>query len=210
MTSKRSGTSTHQSTHSRRKPPAATKTRKPRSGISNHPMDVEAATQRRVPPRGAADEPSWIRDVEGAEVGEFVARTVADVMTSPAIIMEAVQVVSDAARAMRDGDIGNVLVTEEGRLVGILTDRDVVVRVLAEGLNPAQTALGVVCSRDLTTLAPGDAIESAVARMREGAIRRVPVVEDGRPVGILALGDLAVERDPASVLGQISATPPTR
>jgi CBS domain-containing protein len=75
------------------------------------------------------------------------------------------------------------------------------------------TALGDVCSRDLTTLSPSDAIETAVARMRESAVCRlpvVPVVEEGRPVGILALGDLAVERDPESVLGEISAAPPTR
>jgi CBS domain-containing protein len=131
-------------------------------------------------------------------------------MTSQPTALEAIQVVSEAARAMRDGDIGDVLVTEEGRLVGIMTDRDVVVRVLAEGLDPARTALGVVCSRELTTLDPGDAIDTAVTLMRESAIRRLPVVESGRPVGILALGDLAVERDPQSVLGEISSAPPTR
>jgi CBS domain-containing protein len=60
------------------------------------------------------------------------------------------------------------------------------------------------------SLPPPFAIETAVARMRESAIRRLPVVEEGRPVGILALGDLAVERDPESVLGKISAAPPTR
>jgi signal-transduction protein with cAMP-binding, CBS, and nucleotidyltransferase domain len=109
--------------------------------------------------------------------------------------------VSDAARAMRDGNIGDVLVTEGGQLVGIMTDRDLVVRVLAEGLDPSRTPLGTVCSRELTTVSPGDAIETAVARMRDSAIRRLPVVEDGRLVGILALGDLAVEREPESVLG---------
>lgn len=194
----------------RSKPSTKTRRRTPPSGIANQPSDEERVLQQRLPPRGVADEPSWTRSVEGAEVGELVARTVADVMTPQPTVMEAAQAVSEAARVMRDGDIGTMLVTEEGRLVGILTDRDVVVRVVAEGLNPADTALGVVCSRELAMLNPSDAIETAVARMRESAIRRLPVVEDGRPVGILALGDLAVERDPGSVLGEISAAPPTR
>jgi CBS domain-containing protein len=194
----------------RNPPPMAKPNRKKASGISNQPVDAEKATQARVPSRGIVDEPSWTRDVEGTEEGELLARTVADVMTSAPTALEAARVVSDAARAMRDSDIGDVLVTEEGRLIGIMTDRDVVVRVLGEGLDPASTSLGAVCSRELTTVGPGDAIETAAARMRERAVRRVPVVEDGRPVGIVALGDLAVEREPESVLGTISAAPATR
>jgi CBS domain-containing protein len=139
-----------------------------------------------------------------------VPQTVADVMTAQPTVLEATQTVSDAARAMRDGNIGNVLVTEGDQLVGIVTDRDLVVRVLAEGLDPSRTPLGTVCSRELTTVSPGDAIETAVARMRESAIRRLPVVEDGRLVGILALGDLAVEREPESGLGDINAAPRKR
>jgi CBS domain-containing protein len=182
----------------------------PSGGISNRPADEEQARQERLPPRGTSDEPSWTRQVEGTEGGELMAKTVGDVMTSQPTALDAGASVPDAARAMRDRDIGDVLVTQDGLLVGILTDRDVVVRVLAEDRDPMNTALGDVCSRDLTTLSPSDAIETAVARMRESAVRRLPVVEEGRPVGILALGDLAVERDPESVLGEISAAPPTR
>lgn len=138
-----------------------------------------------------------------------MARTVRDVMTPQPTMLDATDFISDAARAMRDGNIGDVLVTQDGRLIGILTDRDVVIRVLADGRDPDKTALGDVCSRHLTTLSPNDAIETAVAKMRESAIRRLPVVEEGRPVGIVALGDLAVERDPQSALGEISAAPPT-
>jgi CBS domain-containing protein len=179
-------------------------------GISNQPAAEERARQERLPPRGTTEEPSWTRQVRGTEGGELMAKTVGDVMTPQPTTLNATASVPDAARAMRDGNIGDVLVTQDGRLVGILTDRDVVVRVLAEGRDPAKTALGDVCSRDLTTLRPNDAVETAVAKMRESAIRRLPVVEEGRPVGVVALGDLAVERDPESVLGGISAAPPTR
>jgi CBS domain-containing protein len=135
---------------------------------------------------------------------------VRDVMTREPTMMEASELVPTAARAMRDSNIGDVLVTENGRLLGILTDRDIVVRVLAEGRDPARTTVSDVCSRELTTLGPDDAIDVAVASMREGAVRRLPVVEDGRPVGVVSLGDLAAERDPRSALGQISGAPPNR
>jgi CBS domain-containing protein len=191
-------------------PPAPKPPRTTTSGISNQLTDEESASQARLPPRKVADEPSWTRELEDAEEGELVPQTVADVMTAQPTVLEATQTVSDAARAMRDGNIGNVLVTEGDQLVGIVTDRDLVVRVLAEGLDPSRTPLGTVCSRELTTVSPGDAIETAVARMRESAIRRLPVVEDGRLVGILALGDLAVEREPESGLGDINAAPRKR
>jgi CBS domain-containing protein len=158
----------------------------PSAGISNRPAAEEQARQERLPPRGTSDEPTWTRQVEGTEGGELVAKTVGDVMTSQPTALDATASVPEAARAMRDGNIGDVLVTQDGLLVGILTDRDVVVRVLAEDRDPVNTALGDVCSRDLTILSPSDAIETAVAKMRESTVRRLPVVEEGRPVGILA------------------------
>ena len=84
------------------------------------------------------------------------------------------------------------------------------VRALAEGRDPARTTVGEICSRELTTLSPNDAIGDAEKTMRARAIRRVPVVEGGRPVGIVSLGDLAVEKNPDSTLGGISAAPPNR
>ncbi len=97
-----------------------------------------------------------------------------------------------------------------GQIQGILTDRDIVVRALAEGRDPARTTVGEICSRELTTLCPDDAIGDAEKIMRDQAIRRLPVVEEGRPVGIVSLGDLAVEKNPESTLGGISAAPPNR
>jgi CBS domain-containing protein len=134
-----------------------------------------------------------------------------EIMTQNPVTVQTTDSVLAAARSMRDGNIGDVVVVDQGAIHGILTDRDIVVRALAEGRDPARTTVGEICSRELTILAPEDAIGDAVAIMRDKAIRRLPVVDGGgRPVGIVSLGDLAVERDPESMLGGISAAPPNR
>jgi CBS domain-containing protein len=116
--------------------------------------------------------------------------------------------VIEAARVMRKNDIGDVVVTDGPRLWGILTDRDIVVRALAEGLDPQGTMVGDICSRELVTVTPDDTLGHAVTLMREKAIRRLPVVEDGAVVGIVSIGDVAVDRDRRSALADISAAPP--
>lgn len=113
----------------------------------------------------------------------------------------------EAARHMRDNDIGDVLVTKDGRLCGIVTDRDLVVRCLAEQ-NAADITVGELCSQDLVTVSPNDDVDKAIRLMAEKDIRRLPVVDGDDAVGILSLGDLAVERDPQSVLADISAAAP--
>ncbi|HEX2023932.1 MAG TPA: CBS domain-containing protein [Acidimicrobiales bacterium] len=135
--------------------------------------------------------------------------TVQDVMTTDPVALEASKPVIEAAKRMRDEDIGDVIVMEGGGICGVVTDRDIVVRVVANGRDPAQTPLGDVCSRDVATVSPGDDLTVAGDLMRDRAIRRVPVVEDGRPVGIISIGDLAIERDPDSALSHISAAPPS-
>lgn len=132
---------------------------------------------------------------------------VADVMTATPETLPATTSASEAARRMRDRDIGDVIVEEGGHIYGIVTDRDLVVRVLGEGRDPATTKLKEICSRELTVLAPSDSVESAIALMKDKAIRRLPVVDGGSPVGILSLGDLAQRRDPESVLGRVSSAP---
>ncbi|HEY7141539.1 MAG TPA: CBS domain-containing protein [Methylomirabilota bacterium] len=139
-----------------------------------------------------------------------MARYLRDIMTQRPVTLQTTDTVTAAARSMRDGNIGDVVVLEEDRIQGILTDRDIVVRALAEGLDPARTTVGEICSRELTTLSPEDPIGDAEKIMRDRAIRRLPVVEGGHPVGIVSLGDLAVERNPESALGGISAAPPNR
>jgi CBS domain-containing protein len=136
--------------------------------------------------------------------------TIRDVMTPNPVALPVTASVVDAALAMRDFDVGVVIVVEDGQVCGIVTDRDLVVRAIANGSYPATTKLAEVCSRELTTLSPTDTLEDAIRVMREKAIRRLPVVEDGQPVGIVSIGDLAVERDPHSVLADISAAPPNR
>jgi len=139
-----------------------------------------------------------------------MAQYLRDIMTQKPVTVEMNDTLIAAARSMRDGNIGDVVVLENGHVRGILTDRDIVVRALAEGRDPARTSVADICSRELTTLSAKDSIADAAAVMRTKAIRRLPIVEDGRPVGIVSLGDLAVERDPESALGGISAAPPNR
>ena len=133
-----------------------------------------------------------------------------DVMTPNPIALPVTALAIEAARAMRDSDIGNVVVLDGHQICGIVTDRDIVVRAVAEGLDPTSTPLMDICSRVLTTISPEDSVDKAVRLMREKAIRRLPVVEDTRPVGIVSIGDLALERDPKSALGNISSAPPNR
>ncbi len=137
-----------------------------------------------------------------------MAPTVRDVMTVDPVSLPADASVIDAARTMKERDIGDVIVVEDGRICGVVTDRDLAVRALAEERDPVGTRIGEICSRDLATVAPDDDCTAAGDLMRDRAVRRIPVVEDGKPVGIVSLGDLAVERDPDSAVGHISAASP--
>jgi CBS domain-containing protein len=109
---------------------------------------------------------------------------------------------------MRDQNIGAVLVTEKDHLRGLVSDRNLVVRALAQGADPEQTTVANACSDDLVTIGPDDDLDRAVGMMREHSVRRIPVVEGDQVVGIVSLGDMAIERDPRSVLGDISAARP--
>jgi CBS domain-containing protein len=129
-------------------------------------------------------------------------------MTPDPIALPETASVFDAAQRMRDASIGTVVVLDGQTVCGIITDRDIVVRGIAEGLDPRSTTLADLCSRDLTTLSPEDHIGTAVRLMRERAIRRLPVVTRGPAVGILTIGDLAMEEDRESALADVSAAPP--
>ena len=137
-----------------------------------------------------------------------MAQHVRDIMTSDLVTVEPQASVAAVARLMRDEDVGAVLVTEEGHLRCLVSDRDLVVRAFAEGVDPDRTTVMQAASTDLVTVTPDDRLDRAVRLMREHAVRRLPVVDGDRPVGILALGDLAMERDEKSALGDISAARP--
>jgi CBS domain-containing protein len=133
-----------------------------------------------------------------------------DVMTADPTTLPEDASVADAARKMRDEDIGDVLVVREEKLTAMVTDRDIAVRVVAEDRLPAETLLAEIASADLATVSPDDSVADAVRILREKALRRVPVVEGGRPVGVISIGDLAVERDTDSALADISASEPNQ
>ena len=135
-------------------------------------------------------------------------QNIREVMTpNPKAVAQSATIM-EAACVMRENDIGDVVVLDNGRLCGILTDRDIVVRALAAGCDPNRTSVGEICSRALVTLAPEDSTGQAVRVMREHAIRRLPIEDRGRVVGIVSLGDVAVDADRRSALADISAAPP--
>lgn len=138
-----------------------------------------------------------------------MARTIQEVMTRNVQCVPRNATLADVARVMRDHKIGDVLVTDEdGRLCGIVTDRDIVVRGVADSRDPAQTPITEVYTHSVTKLQETATVEQAVALMRDQAVRRLPVVRDEMPVGIVSLGDLAQTRDPESALADISAAAP--
>jgi CBS domain-containing protein len=140
-----------------------------------------------------------------------MARQVRELMSKDPIKLSSDAPISDAARRMREANVGAVIVEESGKICGIVTDRDIAVRAVADGRDPKTTKLGSVCSKDLTTVSPDDDLDRVIQIMRDKAIRRVPVIDSkNQAVGILSLGDLAQERDSRSVLGQISAAPPNQ
>jgi CBS domain-containing protein len=135
-------------------------------------------------------------------------RRIGDVMTPDPIVVERGTRVDEVARLMRDRDIGDVLVTDDGgRLCGIATDRDLVVRYLAEPRSE-MSSINEFCSNELVTVEPSTTETEAAQLMRDRALRRLPVVENGTPVGIVTIGDLAVDMAPKSVLAGISQAPP--
>ncbi|HEY3872752.1 MAG TPA: CBS domain-containing protein [Actinocrinis sp.] len=135
-----------------------------------------------------------------------MSQTVRDVMTRAPITVAPTASAGQVAELMRDADVGVVLVTDGLELKGLITDRDLVVRVLARGRGPLDE-IGGACSSELTFVSPEDDVATAIDLMRTRAIRRLPVLEDGQPVGIVSIGDLAVSLGGGSVLGDISEAP---
>ena len=127
---------------------------------------------------------------------------VREVMTSNPTSCSSRDSVADAARAMAKEDVGPIPVVDGERLVGLLTDRDIVVRVVAEGRDPQSTTVGEVASTDLSTVSPDDDLDRALQLLAERRVRRLPVVEGDKLVGIVAQADIARQGDDRST-GQV-------
>jgi CBS domain-containing protein len=119
-----------------------------------------------------------------------------EVMTSNPSTIETDGFVVEAAKIMKTEDAGVVPVTENGRLIGMVTDRDIAIRVVAEGKDPQSTSVREVASTDLVTIDPEEDLDEALRLMAQHKVRRLPVVEeDGRLVGVVAQADVAREGD---------------
>ncbi|NKZ04535.1 CBS domain-containing protein [Actinomadura latina] len=137
-----------------------------------------------------------------------MAQKVNEVMTPVPVAVSPDTSLVEVGDLMRQHGIGDVLVVHEGRLRGLVTDRDIVVRAVAAQRDMSGTTVADICSTNLITVAPGEDAEEAVRLMREHTVRRIPVVDGDRPIGMVSIGDLAVQRDERSALADISAEPP--
>ena len=137
-----------------------------------------------------------------------MSKGIREVMTSNPCTIDADKPVSYAAKMMRDEDVGLAPVVEGDRLVGTLTDRDIAIRVVAEGRDPDSTKAKDVASKDVVTVDPQQDLDEALSLMAEHQVRRLPVVEeDGRVVGVVAQADvarLADDRKTGEVVERIS------
>ncbi|GHJ10985.1 oxidoreductase [Micromonospora humidisoli] len=134
---------------------------------------------------------------------------VSDVMTKQVVYLSAETTLDEAARVMKEADIGDVVVTDGSTLAGLLTDRDIVVRAVAECSDPASTSIGSIITREVVMIEQHATAGEAVALMRERNIRRILVCDNERKlVGIVSLGDLAMQLDPSSALADISEGAP--
>ena len=134
---------------------------------------------------------------------------VSDVMTKQVVYLPAETMLDEAARVMKEADIGDVVVTDGATLAGMLTDRDIVVRAVAERADPGTTTIGSIITREVVMIEQHSTAGEAAALMRERNIRRVLVCDNERKlVGIVSLGDLAMQLDPNSALSDISEAAP--
>lgn len=123
-------------------------------------------------------------------------QSIKDVMTSDPCTIDAEKSVAYAAKMMRDEDVGVAPIVESDKLIGMLTDRDIAIRVVAEGKDPERVTVREVASKQVVTIDPQQDLDEALRIMAQHQVRRLPVVEeDGRLVGVVAQADVAREGD---------------
>ena len=137
-------------------------------------------------------------------------REVRQLMTAAPQTVPPAATIAEAAGLMRDHDIGDVVVIEDGtdRIIGIVTDRDVAVRGVGGGHDPMATSVRTICSTALATVRPDETVTEAARLMRRHDVRRLPVVESGVAIGVISLGDIAGSEESITVLDDLSAAPP--
>jgi CBS domain-containing protein len=128
---------------------------------------------------------------------------VREIMSPAPVCMASTESVSAAALAMKEHGVGTVLVVSGGLLSGLVTDRDIAMRVLAENRDPLTTCLGDIASGELAVLGPDDDVAQAAWLLRDRAVRRIPVLAGGIPVGVVSAGDLALCLDRAPALSAV-------
>jgi CBS domain-containing protein len=145
--------------------------------------------------RGAAQPAARLVPEQGGKVR--------DIMTAAPVGVYYSQTIAETARVMRDSQVGAVLVVNDGALAGLVTDRDLVIRGLAEDMAPNEP-VGPLCSGDLIGVTADADLAQAAQLMRENAVRRLPVINDGQVVGIVSMGDIAISADADSALAAVS------
>jgi predicted transcriptional regulator len=145
-----------------------------------------------------SDRMPWVASSTGDEGGVVDVREVRDVMTTAPKTIKASAMLPEAARLMRDHDIGDVVVT----------DRDIAVHGVAGGTDPSTVRVRDLVEGDLTTIAPTETVQEAMRRMQQRDIRRLPVVENDHVIGIVSLGDLSRLPGAGAVLADVSNAPP--
>ena len=136
---------------------------------------------------------------------------VCDIMSDQVISIGRDEPVTAAARLLRSSNVGALPVCDnQGRLRGIVTDRDIVIRCVAAWADPAKTAVSEIMSRGVVTASPFDEVETAAKTMAGDQVRRLPVVKEGRLVGLLSLCDMAVDgncdMEASAALAEISSS----
>jgi CBS domain-containing protein len=120
-----------------------------------------------------------------------MAKKIKESMSSNPCSVDADKPVAYAAKMMKDENVGLAPIVEGERLVGTVTDRDIVTRVVAEGKDPKTTSVKEIATKDVVTVDPGQELGEALRLMAQHQVRRLPVVEGGRLVGVLAQADVA-------------------
>jgi CBS domain-containing protein len=126
-------------------------------------------------------------------------KKIREVMTPAPETIQADRPASEAAKKMKEADAGMIPVMDNGNLLGTITDRDIALRVVAEGKDPQSTTVGEIASRDIVTIQPDEDLEDALQKMAKHQVRRLPVVEDGRLIGVVAQADVAREGNEQAV-----------